>query len=584
MAGAAQAVPVAKLNPVKTIRTNQVVRNTRVSTTPLERARDLLKGGKSNYLKSRAAKSLKAPRKAVAAPDPNWTVKGMPDSTKLITGVKEGIYAYYSLFEGSGVREMNYDVSKYQIVNDTLYLGSPFCAYAVNGVITGVVKDSVVTFTFPQLVSHDEFDFGTEVLAFDTYALRCDFVPSKDDPESGEYLPGDNQTMTFAIQPDGSLLNTTEGSATGDVLLGACDWVKDEYNAGTGEFEPIDDPYYEWSGNGDIITSLSEFKETPVTAPATAKFEGWNFIDSELLYGRTVGVAVDDANNAIYVKGLLNVEGAEDYMAKGDIKGNKVSFPTGQYMGTMEAYNGLLFLLGASFSADGQSATVDDAVEFDYDKAAKKLTGKNVMVLNASPDAIYYYDYYASPEILVPDASKIAQEIYDPVVLDYLPAEAEEEGGVAFLFPNVDQAGNILAADKLFYNILLNDTVYVLDPAIYPMVTEGAKDIKDVPWGMADEMIESNMTQHVFYFEFMGYDSLAIQTLYKDGANVKKSAVVYAYKGEGSIDSLGTDAERVNDTYYDLTGRRINEPCQGVSIRRSVTADGRVIVTKQIRK
>lgn len=584
LAGAAQAAPVAKLTPAKTVRTNQMVRNTHVSTTPMQRAQELLKGGKSAFLKSRSAKSLKMPRKAIVAPDSSWTVKGMPDSASLKTGVKEGVYAYSNFFQGDGVREMNYDISKYQIVNDTLYLGSPFCGYGVNGVLTGVVKDSVVTFTFPQLADHLEMDIWGTVLTLDTYALRCDFVPSPDDPESGEYVPGDKQTMTFAIQPDGSLVNTTEGTDTGDVLLGACDWVTEEYDEGIDDYVPIDNPYYEWNGNGDLITSISEFKETPVTAPATAKFEDWNFIDSELLYGRTVGVAVDDANNAIYVKGLLNMEGTEEYVAKGDIKGNKVSFPTGQYMGTMEDYNGLLFLVGASFSADGESVTINDAVEFDYDKAAKKLTGKNVMVLNGTPDVIYYYDYYANPDILVPDATKIAEEVYDPVVLDYLAASEEEEGGVAFIFPNVDRAGNILAADKLFYNVLVNDTVYVLDPEVYPMVTAGAKNVKDIPWGATDEMLETDLTQHVFYFEFMGYDSLAIQTLYKDGANEKKSAVVYAYKGEGSIDTLGTDTESVSESYYDLTGRRISTPCQGVSIRRSVTADGRVIVSKHISK
>ena len=86
---------------------------------------------------------------------------------------------------------------------------------------------------------------------------------------------------------------------------------------------------------------------------------------------------------------------------------------------------------------------------------------------------------------------------------------------------------------------------------------------------------------HFFNFTFTGYRTIDIQTLYRDGENVYESKIVNAIGGDSGV--AGIDIENALRTeWYDLSGRRVDNPGKGLWIKRAVMQDGTSVASKEI--
>ncbi|MDE6680215.1 MAG: hypothetical protein K2J92_02555, partial [Muribaculaceae bacterium] len=90
---------------------------------------------------------------------------------------------------------------------------------------------------------------------------------------------------------------------------------------------------------------------------------------------------------------------------------------------------------------------------------------------------------------------------------------------------------------------------------------------------------------HFFYFSFTGYESIDIQTLYRDGEEVYYSDIVPVIGGSGVESINAVEAAGVADVqWYDMTGMRVERPGNGLWLKRTVMTDGTVRTEKVVRR
>jgi hypothetical protein len=93
-----------------------------------------------------------------------------------------------------------------------------------------------------------------------------------------------------------------------------------------------------------------------------------------------------------------------------------------------------------------------------------------------------------------------------------------------------------------------------------------------------------------------GFESVGVQILYRpeEGKEFRsdilyydlatKEATVMPVNDNSGVSSLSADRQVKNVTYYDLTGRRVTNPSNGIYVKRTAFNDGSVTTAKQVIK
>ncbi len=445
-----------------------------------------------------------------------------------------------------------------------------------NGFLVGDVEGNTITIRFPQWVNHyEDEDYLGNPYSVENYALLCEFIPSEEDEDKGWYYPTENQTLTLTINEDGSIFNPEWE----DVMIGDCEWVTEEYNYDTDEYEPVKEPYWNWTGNGDHIASITEVTESPVEEPADIESESWTM--REGISGTEIEVAID--GNDMYLTGLFKRKGFSPSI-KGVIDGDKVTFESGQYLGAYMYNMTLVYLQGVHllYGEDGKISDFEilPAFEFTYDAEKKVLTSTETLLFSSLKDKVMYYTYYEAPSIFMPDAALTGRNLIDPVVTAFYPVEDGYMGEIDFQFPNIDADGNILDKSKLFYNVFVDGEPFTVYSDEYPKDLDEGEEMTDIPYEHYGNDIYYSGVKHYFCFMLEGYDSMAIQTLYIDGDFVSRSKMVYAYGEPVGVESVAGAMREISVEYYDLQGCRVSRDYRGVMIRKATMEDGSIDVSK----
>ena len=538
-------------------------------------ARAEMRLNRQQHAPARAMKALPG------APDDLQIVTEVPEPDALKLGVKSGAYYYYSWLIGMGSGLMSSNISQYEIVDGKFYMNFPFAMMDTNGFLVGDVEGNTITIQFPQWVNHyEDEDYLGNPYYMDNYALLCEFVESEEGDGTGWFYPSENQTLTLTINEDGVI----ENPEWENYLIGSCEWVTEEYDYDLDDYVPVENPYWVWDGNGDHIISITECTEEAVEVPAGLTSETWTMING--VSGLEIDVAIDDDD--MYLTGLFKEYGMNTAI-KGKINGDKVTFETGQYLGAYMYNMTLLYFQGATLEYDenGKLLNIEllPALEFTYDKEKKDLRAENAAVFSSMKETVRYYTYYDAPHIFMPDAALTGHNLIDPVVLEFYPVEDGYSGEIDFNFPTIDADGNMLDKDKLFYNVFVDDEIFTLYADEYPDdVPEGEDSMEDIPYTLYGWNIYYNGNNHYFYFFIEGYDSMAIQTIYRDGDFENRSKMVYAYGAPGvGVESVADYAREKSVEYYDLQGCRVSRGYKGVMIRKATLEDGSTVTSKIVR-
>lgn len=159
------------------------------------------------------------------------------------------------------------------------------------------------------------------------------------------------------------------------------------------------------------------------------------------------------------------------------------------------------------------------------------------------------------------------------------------------LLPLVDTDGKLLDAGSYVYNIYVDNELFTLYPDEYTGIADTYDELTNIPYNYTDSWdIEVDGSNHGLYYYMEGFETLGVQAIYTvDGITNKSALVNYNIEtGEtNEIDPAGISAitaskEVTGVEYYDLTGRKLDNPTTGLVIKRTTYSDGSVKSIKRV--
>jgi len=382
----------------------------------------------------------------------------------------------------------------------TVYLKDPLSQAAAGTWVKAELSDDGKTLTMPLnqfIIFYDDRGYGLITAWIDVSVDESGNIVATANPDIHE--------ATFTIGDDGTI--SLNGSS-GDVNNFEC--------SGLGL---IYDDDHTWSGYADWGSVYTPFDAAPVELPDGAVLEDFSmkYVDSNNNpAGQMIKVAMMD--NDVYVQGFSSL--VPDGVIKGTLNGDKVTFPSDQYIGIGNS----LFLNMAGLDAD---YNILDNLEFDYDATTRTMTandifaviaGLNIQELFGQPVIAPYFDHAATPA--------------NPEVIDF--TDQGELGGYnygSFNVPTLDTEGNFINPNDLYYRIYFDeDELFTFGPDEYPYVTDF---MTDVPYSYT-EGYDFGVGGASIYFYETGFQRVGIQSVFRGGGEEHESEIVYYDITDGS--------------------------------------------------
>ncbi len=345
-----------------------------------------------------------------------------------------------------------------------------------------------------------------------------------------------------------------------------------------------------WGGVAECNTVIAKLGVELVTLPEGLTVEKW-----QMRYS-------DDANNENGVLVNVAISGSDVYLgdlpdafagswAKGTIEGDKVVFPSGQYMGIdPEIYSHTFFFGGyleevwdEEWWEYVEEVRFTDQVTFAYDAANKTLKSEDNIVVNLGNSGPGLISMVQKPDMRPYVASDKPATPLDPVFTYYAPwTEDWPIGAATFNVSRFDAEGNYLDPAKMYYNIYLDDELMTFYPDEYPLLSEPTTDMSCTYEDYYNIFYRGGNYSINFYAS--GYEKFGVQLFYTNGGETRSSNIVYYSEDDDTaIGNVATAVESV--TYTDLSGRKVSKPANGGIYLKTVKyADGRVNTCKVLIK
>lgn len=373
-----------------------------------------------------------------------------------------------------------------------------------------------------------------------------------DEYERGTFVPSEDNIYTFNVAEDGTI-----SSADPELLLGLCSYSLDDEEEGN----------FYWGGFGDRDICLTPVTATLVEIPENLKVEHWVFSDEYETGFANVAFDSDD----IYVQGLCR--SLKDSWVKGSVTGNKVSFPSGQYLGCDGEIFYISYFQGADVQYEDDVLTASIAPEaiFNYDAENKKLTSENGYMSNG--DLTVLFPLYIYNDVTVELQNRnVDTPPAAPYDLVYSPADEDgwDNAYIWVQIPNTDTDGNLLYTDNLYYQVLFDGVPYEFSNEDYFELPEST-DMLLYDFEGYDVYVEG--TDHTVYLYSEPENSIGVRSVYinENGDKLYSEVVSDEF---GRVKDSFLDKEVSSVMYYDLSGRRISERSAGIMVRTTIFSDG----------
>ena len=345
------------------------------------------------------------------------------------------------------------------------------------------------------------------------------------------------------------------------------------------------------SDNSIELSAEEAFEDVEfISMPEGVEITAYEFIRDAS--GYLVNIAID--GSYLYIEGLC------PYFPEGVIRADYnsstgvASIPQDQYVGIyMDTYLVMtkvilddpeLYLVLApenmtyNLNVDLENKTISSAY---YEGFATQP----YLCFNASPDQLFYI--YFMREFTMKEFPGYAGTPANPYNLDFDDYYFDDYGFYTFYFDltTLSTEGNLLDSDCLYYRLFadgellefeydpINDEYYGLEGivSLIPYDFDNGNDIYSYgntrEFGIYSDSFEEIGVQMVYI-----YDDI---TTYSD------TVILNIYTGEVTT---GVDAtsigEIVKTEYYDIQGRKVLNPNNGIFIKRMIMADGQVITRK----
>ncbi len=265
-------------------------------------------------------------------------------------------------------------------------------------------------------------------------------------------------------------------------------------------------------------------------------------------------------------------------------------FTSGQYLGVDLAYNTHVYMLTGDMFVDG----TEDNPYFNYnltDKADVVFDGMGgyayvpypaSLIINAGRGNLYIIDEYVAPKFY--DAEIDPAVPADPIfTLDNVTVSTNFDL-LTITFPTVDVNGDELNVNDLYYKFYVDGEEYTLTPALWSGLTS---DMTEIPYSFEDTnnydiYLNSTSGRHSIYWYYRDWQTLGVQSIYYGGGETNTSNIVSVSHPTG-VSTVDAGKTIASEQYFDLQGRTIAQPAQGLSLRRVTYTDGTTATFKQVK-
>lgn len=482
--------------------------------------------------------------------------------------IRSGYSIYY------GAYGFNYDalVANYVLAADsTIYLQNPI-SMLYNG--TWLKLDKVDSVNYVAKLPQPVYDY------YGTYLYA---VPMKIDLDNSSW----------------GLDSLADGTVKSEISFTYKDGVLKQTDEDYIALSDLDGNWYGYADNQSLLYAPSSLGLVQNTKPANLEAEDYvlKYHDTDSTTVQAIKeVAID--GNTFYLNNPYN--DAEDEWIVGSLNGDKVTFKGVQYLGPDTLSSGYhLFYVPTTYAvvpytdSDGNTSssvnyTAVDSLTFTWNPDSKTLTADagTSLLINASLSQIYYAGSYDDPTYN--KFHEVAAVPADPAITYVYDYNANYGYGyfIFYIYPE-DVDGNFINTKKLSYKIYVDDPD---EPFVFynDEYTEQIEDEKsEFAYDYTDNWdVYAAGDEHAIYYYFADWDSIGVQSIY-DGAGVENKSHITWYVNDALTSIQGvqnsSDAVVKSETWYDLSGRRVNNPSNGFYIKKTVYADGKKKTVKLLK-
>lgn len=501
-----------------------------------------------------------------------WSAKiapGLSSASDVITSV-EGekvdvtVTASGFTMSGFGLEEFNDRMLATHIVygqENDVYIYEIFSDLPTKSYVKGVKDGDKVVVDLPQPIY---YEFDPDLGFPEAYYL--DILTM--DEEEQWYVPEEKAVLTFSIDAEGAM--KAEGLSR-NAILGVAD---------------SDDG--QWIGLGAWAVTISSFNEEPVRVPdGLAVAENyWTSVGNQ--YGWQVNFAKDGGD--VYFQGLA--ERLPEAWVKGSVSSDAdaviVSIPQNQYVGDYRGYHIFTKCVRLVVDSDGyvfleEFMPEDYEYQLEWDTEKETMTAKDddvLLVFNVSKGDIHLLNDMA-------DMKLIRQRSFegvpvDPCRLEFKDVMQDEEYSLfSFSIPALSAEGGYLLLDDLSYIVYVDGEPWTFEAEDYYDLDES---LEEIPWTFDRYWICKDYESPVHYVAFFveGITTLGVQSVYRYNGTETRSAIVTIDVDNLSVDGPDADRQVSEVAYYDVSGRKLTEPAEGLVIKRVTYSDGSVASFKKI--
>ena len=301
-----------------------------------------------------------------------------------------------------------------------------------------------------------------------------------------------------------------------------------------------------------------------------------------------VDVVIDGED--IYM-GNLNGNNYDSFI-KGTLADGKATFPSRQYLGVDDYYNGHIYVLTGDAFVDTETYgspvfnyNLNDEIVFTVDEEARNIVAEwpAAMVTNVGPNTLSIINDYVAPGLVAFDEFPATPATPIFTDEDLMVNNSAGWSVLHFTIPTEDTNGYKINENKLYYNIYLDDQVFTFTPEDYIGLTSA---MTDIPYKFEDninfDIYMSGNGRHTVYLYTTNFKKVGVQSIYTAGDEVNRSQIAYVNNPTPtSVNELATGAQVVNTRYYDLTGRQLpTAPSTGLYLQLTTYSDGSISTVK----
>lgn len=438
-----------------------------------------------------------------------------------------------------------------------VYISNPFSQFPLHAYLEATREGDVLSIAGAQAV----LEMVDETTGELSYAYACPMV-SRATPDGGEWFFADTKNPLQMTVKGDSIVTAPE------TFIGLFVWDEEQKDLA-------------WTGYGDYNMKYSRQTSSLVTPPADLATDRWSMIlDDGTGYFVNVGAAQD----ALYVQGLYG--NTPNSWVKLDVNGSKAVLNDVQYLGKDENWHYAYAVGGVMENQyiEEWDDYIDVAVPqgvlpFDYNAEARTLTtsAPNALIICTQENCTAYSAYFPSISIMKQD--HVAGTL--PLAPQGLYTNVYEPGSVTleFALPMVDVDGALLETANISYRVFVDGELFEFYNDEYTKLPQ--PQMNELPWGFTEGYdFYATGVYHSIYFYFEGYETLGVQTVYREPGN--ESAPLYseittlaATNDPDGIEGVAQGTKQVKSVeYFDLQGRSVAAPAKGLNIVRTTFADG----------